>query len=187
MKYSISRMSLLIAVATALTACGGGGGSSSGGSTFKKFDGTWNAACEAKGSKSFTQKWIINGESLDNDIKVWLTSNTCPSGVTPKSVKVKATLDYKDEVTVTHSCENGKAQQVDVTYTSLTYGATTITGEQNIQNILTSQGISNALPKYGLLCKGTDGKLYRGDLATGDASTEAKRPTEMEPAHPLVP
>ena len=186
MKYSISRMSLLIAVATALTACGGGGGSSSGGSSFKKFDGTWNAACEAKGSKSFTQKWIINGESLDNDVEVWVSSNNCSSGI-HATVKVKAELDYKNEVTVANTCA-GKAQEVDITYTSLKIGSTTYTSEQEIQNLLTSHSINNALPKYGLLCKGTDGKLYRGMLtADKDASSAAKRPTEMEPAHPLVP
>jgi len=190
MKYSISRTSLLIAFAFGLTACGGGGGGSSsegGGSTFKKFDGTWNAACETAGTRSYTQKWVINGESLNSDVNAWLTSNNCSSG-SPKLVKVKATIDYKDEVTVANTCEGGKAQQVDVIYNSLSYNGTNITGEQNIQGILTSQGISTALPKYGLLCKGTDGKLYPGLLTTDkDASTAAKRPTEMDTTKPLTP
>jgi len=60
--------------------------------------------------------------------------------------------------------------------------------QQNIQNLLTSQGISNALPKYDLICKGNDGKLYRGLITNvKDASTAAKRPDEMDTANPLVP
>ena len=191
MKYSITQISLLVAFATGLTACGGGnddgGGSGGGGGAVSTYNGTWKGACETVGTRSFKQTWELNGTSLKNDVKVWRTNASCQSGtVTP--VVVKADIEYKDEVSVANTCSGGKAQQVDVTYKSLKANGVTITGEQNIQNILTSQGISNALPKYGLICKGDDGKLYRGLItADKDASTAAKRPTEMDTTNPLVP
>ena len=186
MKYSITQISLLVAFATGLTACGGGSGGGDG-DTVSKYNGTWNGACETSGARSFKQKWELNGTSLKNDVQVWRTNASCQSGtVTP--VVVQAGIEYKDEVSVANTCSGGKAQQVDVTYKSLKANGVTITGEQNIQNILTSQGISDALPKYGLICKGDDGKLYRGLItADKDASTAAKRPTEMDTTNPLVP
>ncbi|HIP93712.1 MAG TPA: hypothetical protein EYH20_00060, partial [Leucothrix sp.] len=161
MKYSITQISLLVAFSTGLTACGGGndgGGSGGGGGAVSTYNGTWKGACETVGTRSFKQTWELNGTSLKNDVKVWRTNASCQSGtVTP--VVVKAGIEYKDEVSVANTCSGGKAQPVDVTYKSLKANGVTITGEQNIQNILTSQGISDALPKYGLICKGDDGKL----------------------------
>ncbi len=187
MKQSIKQISLLIALTAGLTACGGGGSSSGGGGTVSKYNGTWKGGCETIGTNSFKQTWTLNGTSLKNDVQLWRTNASCQSGtVTP--VVVKADIDYKDEVSVANTCAGGKAQQVDVSYTSVKAGGITISGEQKIQNLLTSQGISNALPKYGLICKGDDGKLYRGLItADKDASTAAKRPTEMDTTNPLVP
>jgi len=187
MKHSMIKYTLATALTIGLAACGGGGSSSGGGSgSVTKFNGLWkSSACETIGTRSYTQAWTIDGTNLNNDIKVWLASNNCTG--TAKDVNVKAKLDYKDETTVANTCAS-KAQQVDVTYTSIKYGNYILTGEQNIQNVLTSQGINNALPKYGLICKGNDGKLYRGLLTTiKDASTAAKRPDEMDTTNPLIP
>ncbi len=184
MKHSIIRYTLVSAFAIGLTACGGGG-SGGGGSTVTKFDGNWKGPCETVGSRSYKQTWDINGDKLDNNLQVWSTNN-CAGTATP--VKVKAALDYKNEISVANTCAGGKAQEVDITYQSVTARGITITGEDNIKGILASKGISNALPKYGLICKGNDGKLYRGLVTTDkDASTPAKRPDEMDTAHPLVP
>jgi len=191
MKHSMIKCTLATALTIGLAACGGGGsgGNNSGGGSgnVKKFDGNWkSSSCETIGTRSYKQAWNINGNNLNNDIKVWLTSNNC-SG-TPKDVNVTATLEYKNEIDDTGTCSAGKAQEVDVTYTSIKYGSTTITGEQNIENILASQNIDKALPKYGLLCKGDDGKLYRGLITDDkDASTATKRPTEVDVTNPLIP
>jgi len=186
MKHSIIKYTLATALTIGLTACGGGG-SGGGSGSVTKYNGIWKSeSCEMVNSNSDKQTWNINGNNLDNDIQVWLASTNCTG--TAKNVKIKATLNYKDEITVANTCAAGKAQQVDVTYTSIKYGNYTLTGEQNIQNALTSQGISNALPKYGLLCKGDDGKLYRGLITDDkDASTAAKRPTEVDVTNPLIP
>lgn len=187
MKQSKLRISLLTAFVASLTACGGGGGSGGGDDTVKKFNGDWKGGCETSGTRSFKQTWKLNGESLENNIDVWRTSTSCQSGtVTP--VKVTADIAYKDEVSVANTCEGGKAQEVDVTYKSLKAGSINITGEGNIKSVLASQGVSNALPKFGLICKGSDGKLYRGLTTTDkDASTAAKRPTEMDTTNSLAP
>jgi len=190
MKHSISKYTLATALTIGLAACGGGGSSSGGGSgSVTKFNGLWkSSACETIGTRSYTQAWTINGNNLNNDIKVWLGSNNCTGVAGVIDVNVKATLDYKNETTVANTCSAGKAQEVDVTYQSLTAPGKNFTSEQQIQNELTSHGISNALPKYGLICKGDDGKLYRGDITGGkDASTAAKRPDKMDTTNPLIP
>jgi len=186
------KYTLATALTIGLAACGGGGSDNSGGSggggnnNITKYNGTWKSEpCETIGSRSYKQTWTINGTNLNNDLEVW-SNNGC-SGA-PKNANIKATLEYKNEIDVANFCSSGKAQEVDVTYTSLKIGnIPAITGEQKIQNLLATLNIDKALPKYGLICIGNDGNLYHGLITDAkDASSEEKRPDEIDTTDPLI-
>ena len=182
MKHSIIKYTLATTLTIGLTACGGGGGGSS--SSVKKYDGTWKSACKTRSSHSYKQTWKIEGTKLNNDLEVW-SNNGC-SGA-PKNANIKATLEYKNEIDVANTCSTGKAQEVDVTYTYLKYDTLpAITNEQDIKNALKLRGVEKALPKYGLICIGNDGNLYHGRITDAkDASSEEKRPDEVDTTDPL--
>jgi hypothetical protein len=187
MKNTIVYTSLISALVLGLSACGGGGSGNGegGGNTVSKFNGTWNGGCEAAAnSRSFKQKWKINGTSLDNDISVWLSPNCQPgSGVVANG---KASVEYQQEVTVANTCVDGKAQEVKVEYKTLKVAGRTYNGEQAIEGVLNPQGVK--LPKYNLICIDANGKLHSGLLTTtNDGSTPAKRPTEVDPVKSFSP
>ncbi len=156
-----------------------------------KYNGIWKSGCKissTRPSRSFKQTWTLNGRSLTNNVLLWHSNTLCQSDE-KQTVEIKANIEYKDKVSVATTCAGEKAQQVNISYLSLKTDDGTISEEeQNIRGLLGPLGISISLPKYGLICIGNDGKLYRGLItADKDASTAAKRPTEMDTTNPLAP
>ncbi len=185
MKNSIKYASLVSAMVLGLSACGGGGGnggeSSSSGSNIQSFQGTWKGGCEAAGNSSYKQTWELKaGGVLKNTIPVFDQANDC-SGRKRGPAIADATLSYKGEVVVSNTCKDGKAQKVDLTFKKVDAGSFGVhSGDATIRRILQAQGLS--FPKYDIMCIGDDGKLHTGNIdGNNDGSTEAKRPTEVNP------
>ena len=183
MKTSIISTGLVSALFLGLSACGGGGNDSP--LVVTKFDGTWQGDCEVlPNSRSFKQKWKIDGTNLGNDISAWLTSASCQGA--PTLANGIAKVEYQNEVNVANTCVGGKAQEVELTYISLKIGGATIPGESRIKSALAPFGVS--LPKYNIICLDDNGKLHGGKITSDkDGSTPAKRPTEIDPVKSFTP
>jgi len=148
-----------------------------------ELQGKWKGTCVVNSnSGSYAETWNIKNGVLKNTILVW-SQVACPTNVASEKIKLEATIyttssKRKDVSTV---CKNGKAVITETILTKLTFnnGGQIINGDKNIRNTLASKKLTNILPAYDLACLDVVQKLHTGDLRTGDGSTEAKRPTEM--------
>ena len=147
-----------------------------------ELQGKWKGTCVNSNSSSYAETWNIKNGVLKNTILVW-NQVACPTNVASEKIKLEATIyttssKRKDVSTV---CKNGKAVITETILTKLTFnnGGQIINGDKNIRNTLASKKLTNILPAYDLTCLDVVQKLHTGDLRTGDGSTEAKRPTEM--------
>ena len=178
---SIQHKSLLLFLVLGLNACGSSDFTLD--SLPTEFQGNWKGECnEASNTSSFRETWKIKNGIITNTIFTWSQPN-CPENITSKLLKLEGTIitTSKKRANVNTVCKKGSAVITQSVLKKLSIGTQVFSGDKNTRKILVSKRLNNILPAYDLMCLDSGGKLHTGDLDTGNGSTEAKRPKEIDP------
>ena len=162
-----------------LSACGGGGGDGSEGTANARYNGNWGGVCDYDADFEEAEEITlsINGTKAIVSYAAYPTSNC--SG----SVSDSAEVEYVFDFIGTQNPSTGICavdDKVNAKIISAKINDLRLTGEQ-INDLIAEEAGDIGFPEFLLFCVSPDGDfLYSYDDESGDGSTEANRPTQID-------
>ena len=173
------KTTLIISTISLLTACGGGSSQTeSTGTPNPKYNGEWGDVCEY--NAAFMEARILNVKIDDTTATIDFESydNSSCSGNPINTGQIKYAIDFVG----TQSPSTGVCPIDDKANAEITgYIANGISLTQAQIELIQTSSLNDGLPEYGLFCiNEANDTLYFPDLTSGDGTSDATRPTQID-------
>lgn len=183
MNYKSLQNLLLIAVIGALTACGGSSASFDASSENARYNGSWGGICEYDAFFQEADLVILNidGTTATVDIETYPTSDC--SGAPDFEGQIVYGIDFVG-TQAPSSAVCSVDDLVNVTVNAISIDGIAFT-QAEIDAALNDPDY-DGFPAYALFCVDDAGtNIYSYDETTGDGTSEATRPTAIDPLDPI--